>query len=54
LIESWEKPWLDDVPEIEAAVEKHVKFPAEDDDDEAVVTIGFRGPSAISEIETLV
>ncbi|OXA50789.1 Presequence protease 2, chloroplastic/mitochondrial [Folsomia candida] len=53
VIPSWTKPWLDDVPEINAAVEKHVNFPAEDDDEEALVTIGFRGPSAITEIETV-
>lgn len=44
---------MDDVPEIPAPVETHVKFPAEDDEEESLVTIGFRGPSAITEIETV-
>ena len=47
--EEWERPWLEDVPEIEKSVEKTIKFASEDEDD-ALVVIGFRGPSAISEL----
>ena len=50
MVSSWDKPWLEDVDEIEKGVEKTVNFPS-DDDDEALVTIGFRGPSAITEVE---
>ncbi|CAL8125775.1 unnamed protein product [Orchesella dallaii] len=49
-IDSWTKPWLEDVPEIPAPVVKSIKFPS-DDEDEALVTIGFRGPSAIKEFD---
>lgn len=52
-ISSWTKPWLDDVPEIPAPVEKDVKFPAEDEDKELIVYVGFRGPSAINEVQTV-
>jgi len=48
-VESWEKPWLGDVPEIPQAVEKTFTFPS-DEDDECFVTVGFRGPET-NEIE---
>lgn len=49
--QEWTKPWLEDVPELEKEVEKQVKFPSEEDDEERLVTVGFRGPSAIKEVE---
>lgn len=47
---TWEKPWLEDIPEIKEPVEKIIHFPS-DEEDEALVVIGFRGPSAISELD---
>lgn len=54
VVNTWEKPWLDDVKEMEAPIEKHVKFPSEEDDEESLVSIGFRGPSAITQVEEYV
>ncbi|CAG7825781.1 unnamed protein product [Allacma fusca] len=47
--ETWTRPWLDEVPELEKSVDKVIKFASEDEDD-ALVVVGFRGPSAIREL----
>lgn len=50
VLENWNKPWLEDVPEIKEPQVRNIKFPSDEEDD-ALVTIGFRGPSAISELD---